>query len=112
MKERELKLIRQLEDRYGSVLNAPDDDPRLLLLNRELDIEEDVYRYCITDTANKHIRYATNTVDVSQILKVPRSTITMQMRTNGVVKDHYVVTRGEWPEHIVGKWRVGRRLKN
>lgn len=111
MKERELKLIRQLEDRYGSVMNAPADDPRLLLLNRELWVEEVTYHYCVTNRYTKRSRYAIKMTELAAILKVPRTIVSQNIASGEPIKSCYLVFRGEWPEHEVGTWIEGRRIK-
>lgn len=111
MKERELKLIRQLEDRYGSVLNAPDDDPRILLLNRELSASEAVYKYRVTDQYTHHSRYTQNMTELANLLKVTRSAVSQQLKLGAPIKSRFLVTRGEWPEHEVGTWVQGKQMK-
>lgn len=111
MKERELKLIRQLEDRYGSVLNAPDDDPRILLLNRELSASEAVYKYRVTDQYTHHSRYTINITELASLMKVTRSAVSQQLKVGGPIKSRYLVSRGEWSEHDVGTWIQGKKIR-
>lgn len=111
MKERELKLIRQLEDQYGSVLNAPDDDPRILLLNRELSASEAVYQYRVTDQYTHHSRYTINMTELASLLKVTRSAVSQQLKVGGPIKSRYLVSRGEWSEHDVGTWIQGKKIR-
>jgi hypothetical protein len=111
MKERELKLIRQLEDHYGSVMNAPDDDPRLLLLNRELSADEMVYLYRVTDQYTHRSRYTQNMTELANLLKVTRSAVSQQLKVGGPIKSRFLVTRGEWPEHEVGTWVQGKKIR-
>lgn len=111
MKERELKLIRQLEERYGSVLNAPDDDPRILLLNRELSVDEMVYLYRVTDQYTHRSRYATSMTELASLLRVTRSAVSKQLKLGAPINGRYMVTRGEWPEHKVGTWVQGKKIR-
>lgn len=111
MKERELKLIRQLEDHYGSVMNAPDDDPRLLLLNRELSADEMVYLYRVMDRYTHRSRYTQNMTELANLLKVTRSAISQQLKLGAPIKSRFLITRGEWPEHEVGTWIQGKQMK-